>query len=126
MNIDITMRDENDNEFIITLPAKHEVCNDCEGHGTHLAPGIRNHCYSMEEFEEEFPEPEDKAVYFARGGRYDVVCETCGGKNVVKVVDESALSNSQKGQYAEYIKLLEEEERESYYEESMRRAECGY
>lgn len=91
------------------LPCKMEVCPTCEGHGTHLTPSMRDHAYSAEEFAESFDD-EEAAEYFQRGGRYDVVCEECHGKNVVKVVDEdSCKSEEQKAILAGHHKHLEEE-----------------
>lgn len=71
------------------LPCRMEVCPTCEGHGTHLTPSMRNHAYSAEEFHESFDD-EEASEYFRRGGRYDVVCEECHGKNVVPTIDEEA------------------------------------
>lgn len=79
-----------DQEVVITFPAIMEVCPECEGHGTHLMPSLRG-AYSAEEFNEAFPEREDQQEYFKHGGIYDVVCETCKGKNVIAVIDESRI-----------------------------------
>ena len=78
------------------LPAVFEVCDRCEGHGTHLTPSIGEHAYSREEFEEAFSEDEDRDAYFRRGGIYDVVCQTCHGENVVSVVDRDACQRDPK------------------------------
>jgi hypothetical protein len=77
-------------EQTITLPVKMEVCDRCQGHGTHLTPSIGEHAYSTHAFNEAFPEDEDRQEYFRRGGRYDVQCLTCKGANVIAVVDEDA------------------------------------
>lgn len=74
--------DDDDNEIESTLPGKMEVCSDCGGESYVLSPSIRNHCYSQEEFDESFDD-EEREEYFTRGGRYDVICPTCNGKNVV-------------------------------------------
>lgn len=82
---------ETEEEVTVPLPHKNEVCPRCEGVGTHLTPSIGNHAYSREEFDEAFePGSEEREAYFSRGGRYDVTCEKCGGKNVILVVDEAA------------------------------------
>ncbi len=75
-------------EVTVTFPTKKVVCHDCGGEGHTLRPGMRDHAYTAEEFYESFDE-EDAAEYFKRGGKYDVVCETCKGKNVVDEIDES-------------------------------------
>ena len=105
------------------LPARHEVCPRCEGHGTHLTPSIGQHAYTGEEFMREFDE-EGREEYFKRGGIYDVRCELCDGKRVVEVVDEQRLNVSQKVVHAEWERQQEERRREEaedlrtrYYEE---------
>ena len=82
---------DNGTEVELTLPGKFEVCDRCEGHGTHLNPSIGEHAYTPEEFAESFDD-EERAEYFRHGGMYDVQCEECHGQRVVLVVDES-LSN---------------------------------
>ena len=74
------------------LPAKFEVCARCEGYGTHLNPSIGQHAYTSEEFEESFPDGEQREAYFSRGGMYDVRCEVCRGDRVVLEVDEQCCS----------------------------------
>lgn len=84
-------------EHTHTLPSKFDVCHDCEGHGTHLAGGIREHAYTADELDEAFDDDEDRAAYFTRGGRYDVECETCHGQRVVAVVDEQEANRTSRG-----------------------------
>ena len=113
MKITITYTNDEDEEVSVELPAKMEVCWDCDGEGYVLTPGMRGHAYSTEEFEESFPEYEDKQDYFRRGGIYDVACETCKGKNVIPEVDDSHLTKEQKKHYGLY---LEEKEIEAYWD----------
>ena len=82
-------------ERVVELPAKKAVCPKCEGHGSILNPSIAQHAYSAEEFYESFPNEEDRAEYFRRGGMYDVTCPTCKGANVIDVVDVDALATAQ-------------------------------
>lgn len=82
-------------EITITFPIKKAVCFDCNGEGKTLCPGMRGHAYSMEEFQDSFNE-EEQAEYFKVGGRYDVTCETCHGRNVVDEIDESACERDSK------------------------------
>ncbi len=84
---------EDDRGFVHILPGTREVCDRCDGHGTHLHPDIGGHAYSMEEFRESFDE-EEATEYFKRGGRYDVQCTVCHGHNVVTVPDEDACQRS--------------------------------
>lgn len=125
MKITLEWFDDDGAEIYEELPAKHEVCGNCEGHGTHLRAAIREHAYTQEEFQESFDE-EEAAEYFTRGGRYDVTCEVCKGNRVVPVVDESELTEAQRESYSQFCEYREEAEREAYTDRRMREAECGY
>lgn len=125
MKITLKWYDDDGDEISEEFPAKHEVCCDCGGHGTHLREAIREHAYSMEEFRESFDE-EEAAEYFTRGGRYDVTCDTCKGNRVVPAVDEDSLSSKQRESFAQYCEYREEAEQEAYTDRRMREAECGY
>jgi hypothetical protein len=110
------------------LPAVFAVCPRCDGHGTHLTPSIGNYAYSSEEFEEAFHDDEDREAYFKRGGKYDVECERCHGKNVVPVVDRAACVRDPKlaALLAKYEDLQNEER--AYQREcaAEMRAEMGF
>lgn len=122
MKITITYIDSDGNEVEAELPATNEVCAKCDGHGTHLNPSIGDHAYSAEEFAESFDE-EEREEYFRRGGRYDVTCECCKGKNVVKVINrEACTTEEQKAHLVAYDAHMEEEE----MYESERRAEARW
>ncbi|MBK8583270.1 MAG: hypothetical protein IPL86_16075 [Flavobacteriales bacterium] len=93
------MYDAEGDEVTVSAPAKMAVCHDCEGEGCVLTASIRNHAYSQEEFAEAFYDDRDGDLedgqspaeqYFRHGGRYDVVCPTCKGRNVVLVLDREA------------------------------------
>jgi hypothetical protein len=90
MFIKFTYENDDGDEIGVEIPAKHEVCDRCEGHGTHLNPSIGEHAYTQEEFDEAFDDDESRENYFKRGGIYDVTCHDCGGKRVVAVPDFSA------------------------------------
>lgn len=105
-----TWYNEEGEEVSHIFPVTNEVCDRCEGYGTHLNPSIGNHGYSMEEFRESFDE-EEAAEYFRRGGRYDVQCEECHGAKVVPVVDEKKLTPEQKKLFEEYCESEEESAR---------------
>lgn len=100
--ITVTYITDRGEEIVLDLPAKNEVCHDCDGEGYVLCEGMRGYAYSAEELYESF-DAEERAEYFRPGGRYDVVCPTCKGKNVVKVVDEDNIPASLKDQYGEYL-----------------------
>lgn len=123
--IELSWMDEDGEEVSHSFPAKNEVCGRCEGFGTHLNPSIGQHAYSMEEFEESFPEDEDKEQYFRRGGIYDVQCEQCHGNKVVLVVNEDALTEEQKKLYEDYQRDQEEDARMEAEDRHTRMMEDG-
>jgi len=108
----------------ITLPVKMEVCDRCQGHGTHLTPSIGEHAYSARAFDNAFPEPEDKEEYFRRGGRYDVQCLTCKGANVVPVVDEAACEHD--AEYKRDLALYNAHMESQAYDDRESAAETDY
>ena len=67
----------------IEIPAKYEVCETCDGKGSHVNPSIDSHGLSREDFDED---PDFAEGYFE--GRYDVPCNECHGNRVSPVVDE--------------------------------------
>ena len=105
--ITVTYITDRGEEIVLDLPAKNEVCHDCDGEGYVLCEGMRGYAYSAEEFCESF-DAEERAEYFRPGGRYDVVCPTCKGKNVIAVVDEDNIPDSLKAQYEAYSEYAEE------------------
>lgn len=124
--IELTWIDENiEEEVIHQFPAKNEVCSRCEGYGTHLNPNIGEHAYSVEEFNESFPDYEDKEEYFRRGGIYDVACHDCKGNKIVLVVDEDQLNKEQKDLYTQYQKHEEQVARWNAEERMTRYYESG-
>jgi hypothetical protein len=115
----ITFENENDEgeEITYELPARMEVCNRCHGHGTHLNPNIGQHAYTPEEFAEAFDDDESREAYFTRGGMYDVTCESCGGQNVIAVVDRDHAD-------PKILKLYDEKRKNEEEDRAMDRAEA--
>jgi hypothetical protein len=125
LTVKVTFEDDDGEEQTIELPGKHAVCGNCDGHGTHLRPGMREHAYTQEEFDESFHDDEDRAAYFERGGMYDVQCETCKGLRVVVVVDRGAIVTPEHHEGLRRMRAREKSDRE--YEalcESERRMGC--
>lgn len=118
--VQFTYTDEEGDEVVAHLPARHEVCSRCEGHGTHLNPSIGEHAYTMEEFHEAFDD-EEARQYFTRGGIYDVTCQECLGRNVVKVVDVSACSSPEQ---KALLKRFQDSERDDAEYEALCRSEA--
>ena len=90
------------------LPARYAVCDECEGHGTHLTPSIREHVYTQEDMEEAGEEFREE--YLRRGGIYDVECAACKGFRVVLVPDEA---RCEPATLALYVAMRAAEEREA-------------
>ena len=107
-----------------SFPSVMEVCDRCEGHGTHLNPNIGNHAYSQEEFYESFDE-EDREQYFTRGGIYDVSCEVCKGNRVVPIVDEARLNEADKLLFEQYEKYQDQVARDEAEDQATYRMESG-
>lgn len=69
--------DDYDNEMELNIPCKYEVCDRCEGKGTHVNPSIDGHGLTRDDFADD---PDFAEDYFA--GRYDVSCYECNGLRV--------------------------------------------
>lgn len=100
----------------VQLPSKKVICPRCHGEGTHVNPSIDGNGLTYEEFDgdEDF-----RKDYFA--GRYDVVCHTCNGHNVVDVLNEDQCTPEQIQAHLDHLKDLWEIE--ACYE-AERRAGC--
>ena len=82
--ITFTTLDE-DADIQVDLPAKYEVCQNCNGEGKHVNRAIDGNGLSREDFDED---PDFEEAYFR--GDYDVPCDECKGRTTVLVVDEDA------------------------------------
>jgi len=124
MSLKIEVKSTNDegDEVVHTLPAKYEVCSNCEGHGTHMNESMRSHGYTEEEFEQDFSD-EMREEYFRRGGIYDVPCETCKGRNVVLVVNRNACLSDE---HKRVLAILDKQERDEADYEQLVRSEIAY
>jgi RecJ-like exonuclease len=119
-----TYENEDGEEISVDLPTTMEVCSECEGHGFVLCDGMRRAAYTTEEFEETFDD-EERAEYFKRGGRYDVSCPDCGGKNVVPVVDVDHLTDEQRVHWTELERQAEQRARWDAEDRATYRMESG-
>jgi len=91
MTAEVSIEDEDGNEIVEDMPVKYEVCDTCEGSGSHVNPSIDCNGLTSDDF---YNDPDFAEDYSA--GRYDVTCYGCGGKRVVPVVNTSRLNERQK------------------------------
>ena len=87
----------------IKIPAKYEVCPNCEGKGSHVNRAIDGHGLSREDFDED---PDFREDYMS--GVYDVPCDQCKGTRVVLEPDEGLATSEQMKAYQEYWDSIRE------------------
>ena len=78
----VIVRHDPDTGDTFTVPAKWEICDECEGHGKHSR---HLGAFTGSEFAEEFPDEESRRDYFS--GAFDKRCGACKGTGKVLVVD---------------------------------------
>ncbi len=112
---EITWEDDDGNEVVTNVPARWEVCSECDGNGSHLCDSLRGQAFTPEEMYED----EDFAEgYF--GGRYDVKCNVCMGRTTTLEINYDAqMTDEQKAA----IKYEEERNQANYEDECTMRAE---
>lgn len=113
-------RENNQEEVeIVKVPAKYEVCWDCDGEGTTLNENLRG-AFTYEEFHDCFDDEESQEEYFKGGkGIYGVTCKTCHGRTTVLTPDTA----TPLGQ--EYAKYKNEIDREDAIDRRIQRMENG-
>jgi hypothetical protein len=82
-----------DEENVVELPTHWEVCDLCEGEGSHVNPSID--CNGLDEEQEN--DPDFMGDYLS--GKYDIACNRCGGKRVIQEVNWDAVSEEHKHEY---------------------------
>lgn len=126
-------------EVTTKFPAKFEVCDLCNGKGSHVNPsidagGISEDDEFWEDDQDDEYEWDDEAsdAYnkkmssrYARGD-YDVPCNQCGGKRVVLGIDRDACTRSKEltAALAEYDEFLEDAEEFAAEQRAERRMGC--
>lgn len=113
--------DEIDVEETIELPGKYEVCDRCQGKGSHTNPAIDGNGITSEEWWG--PDWDDESREDYMNGFYDVSCYECHGKRVVLEVDENRCD---KELLKEYYADMDRKAREDYADRRTRWAEDGY
>ena len=118
-NITVIIYNDDGEQEEHKLPAKNEVCDRCEGFGTHTNPSIDGNGITESEMAEILHEdPEFLNNYM--GGMYDVGCFACHGNKVVLVPDEEACSAEKmkvlQTWYDQQSEIAEEREAEMRYQ----------
>tara|TARA_B100000131_G_scaffold114902_1_gene111874 strand:- start:1726 stop:2211 length:486 start_codon:yes stop_codon:yes gene_type:complete len=103
---------------VFTFNVRFEVCDLCNGKGSHVNPSIDSGGLSYDDF---YGDPSFEEDYHS--GRYDVSCNQCSGKRVVPVIDDHCLSDDQK----RALKIMREqaEEEAAYQAEVMAEMRMG-
>jgi hypothetical protein len=116
MTATFTVEDDDGNEVEHTVRLKFEVCDTCNGRGSHVNPSIDAHGLSREDFDDD---PDFEEDYFS--GRYDVPCAECHGARVTPAIDPERNSK-------ELVALIEDREAAEweYARTCAKEREMGY
>ena len=107
------VEDDDGNTVELAVPYTLEVCQRCDGEGRHVNPAIDGNGLTQEDFD---ADPDFREAYFE--GRYDVVCEECGGRNVVPEVDKGACRSPKQKEALATLRRKEKDDAE--YEQLCR------
>jgi len=88
MEIEVILYDEEDEEEVVSFPARFAICDLCQGKGSHVNPSIDSHGITMYEF---YDDPEFAEEYLH--GSYDVSCYECKGNRVIPEINEDEVNN---------------------------------
>ena len=126
MEIEVGVGCDDNGEIIKKmLPAMFIVCQNCEGHGTVMNLNMGGHCYTQEEFDEQF-DADDRHEYFKRGGKYDVQCPLCKGARVLKVIAADEFLTDEQKEISKANEIFEMGlHMERYNDEMTMRGESG-
>jgi len=100
-------------EVWVDLPTYWEVCPICDGEGKHVNPSIDAGGLTQDDFDED---PDFRQNYLE--GVYDIPCNYCGGKRVVKMVNTDLLSD-------DVAEAFRDQQRDDAEEEAIHRAELA-
>lgn len=98
------------------VPARMEVCPECEGHGSVLTQGLRGEVIDFSDWDDD-----EREGYF--NGRYDVMCPCCKGANVIPVPDEESMNAEQLAFWRDSQRWQDEIERSARETAAYSRAE---
>jgi len=105
---------ETDEPEELNIPAVYEVCELCDGKGTHVNPSIDRNGISGETFQED---PDFMESYLK--GDYDVPCVSCGGKRVSPVPDYDSMKEELRKQVTDYVDDFYQDQRTQWKEREM-------
>lgn len=118
MTVRWTRMDEDENETIIEFPARFEVCDLCQGKGTHVNPSIDAGGLSDDdEFWYDDIDSETGESRYRRGD-YNIPCNCCKGRRVMLVIDRARVEGQ-----SELVALLDKYD-EYMADEAAYEAEC--
>jgi DnaJ-class molecular chaperone len=120
-----TLEDDDGEEVEYSVPAKLELCSNCNGEGKTVDPNIDGNGITSSEWAELCDGDSDFAENYM-GGKYDITCEECGGTRVVKVIDEELLTEEQKELVERYYKCEAANAAYDREDAHTRRMERGY
>ena len=106
---------DDDCETTYSAPAKYEVCERCEGTGSHSNPSIDGNGITASEWDEW---DDDSRQMYLSGG-YDVRCTVCNGERVVLTINRERCEPNILAAYDAHIASEREYEREVYSERRM-------
>lgn len=117
-----TVYDSDDNrvEETFTVPFRYEVCDLCNGRGTHVNSSIDSNGLTSEDFDQDDDFRED---YFS--GAYDVPCCQCHGNKVTPKYDEARAKPDVKEKMRAYNEYRQEFAQEIVSDAYTRRMESG-
>ena len=117
----LAKEDEPEGETMdVELPTRWEICERCDGDGTHVNEAIDGNGITAQEWAENWDD-DDREAYLR--GEYDVRCTECGGSGKVRVVDLEQIAASSDPDLKRALVEYEEDEQDRASYEAERRAE---
>lgn len=115
---------EEDNQCVdvsMELPARNQICDNCEGDGKVDHPAFSN---GITQSDREEMGEEDFHSYMS--GAYDVACDCCKGRGIVVVADVSQMTFLQKRFIVKYRKDQKEQAEYERQSAAEQRAEMNF
>lgn len=110
--------DGDEEEEVLELPGKWQVCHDCRGEGRTLTGSLRNVAYTREDFDED---PDFAEDYMNKNSCLHEQCHTCHGRTTEMVVDEERLKYVKPDVLKAYNQWLKDEDERMAEEAADRR-----